>query len=294
MTKRLLLVDGNNLLYRYFTPKCTKTIDGVHIGAVTSFLTNFYRYCLRFNPDRFLITFDSPKTSILRKLGDSSYKAERKQTPVNLKPQFNIVQDALTILHGRNSWYTLSGVEADDVLASYAAQFAAEEKEAQVTIVSDDVDFFQCIQDASEKSGQIQVWRMSSRKVITEKQVKGRFGVYPNQFADTRSLQFTKDKERVIRLPEFSSVDIFEILEKGPLTDTLRNLDAIKNDDVRTKLKRYVSLIELSKRNHTLDTTLQLPMPILEFPRFDRLGAVPDIETALLRSIKSRKLQENY
>lgn len=148
-----ILVDGNNLLYSCYRQR----VPSHHpiLSALTpalaqpalNFLHHLQHYVIKYEPEALYVFFDtSPQQGVgkanPRKLAAHlEYKADRKPTPKALRPQFKLLQDLLSTMTVMQP-----GVEADDLIASVATTLC-QEQHVHVTIVSDDIDFFQLIQD---------------------------------------------------------------------------------------------------------------------------------------------------
>lgn len=140
---RWLLVDGFNLAFRsHFAMERIglRRDDGFPTGALHGWVRTLWSLEDGEKPDRTVVFFDlGGSERHLAALPD--YKAQREDTPADLELQIPELK-RLTALMGFRA-IELSGVEADDLLASAAKRLAAEGHE--VVIVSADKDFGQCV-----------------------------------------------------------------------------------------------------------------------------------------------------
>ena len=140
---RWMLVDGFNLAFRsHFAMERIglRRADGFPTGALHGWVRTLWSLEDGEKPDRTVVFFDlGGSERHLAALPD--YKAQREDTPADLELQIPELK-RLTALMGPRV-VEISGVEADDLLASAAKRLAAEGHE--VVIVSADKDFGQCV-----------------------------------------------------------------------------------------------------------------------------------------------------
>lgn len=148
--KKVILVDGNNLLFRsYYATAYSGTIMRNSKGFPTNGLYGFINMMLKImneeNPEYILVAFDKGKT--FRHDKYDSYKAGRVAMPDDLKEQFpkaKEVLDAMGIKH-----FEIDNYEADDIIGT-VSKIVDEEDEFIATIVSSDKDLLQLISDEVE------------------------------------------------------------------------------------------------------------------------------------------------
>jgi len=185
MTKqpRLLLFDGNNLIFRsYHAIKDLTASNGTPVNAVYGVLKSVRSVIQQFKPDYVLVCWDSGKKTF-RHEQDATYKANRPAINDDLKVQFPLVKEALDCLSVPQM--TADGVESDDLIGTIAT--GAGNAGFVVTIVSSDKDFFQLVSD------NISVYSFTVRKkddngIVDPTYVRNNFGVEPHQLVDIKSL----------------------------------------------------------------------------------------------------------
>jgi len=182
---KIALVDGFNLAFRAFygMPELARA-DGFPTGALHGWVRTLWWIEDNLKPDRLLVFFDlgDPRRQLAL---HGAYKANRQEAPEALKRQIPVIKEWT-----RAAGYCgveLDGVEADDLIAGYSAQFAAEGHE--VLVVSADKDLAQLVggpvrqwmppPTANPKLG----WRELDAAGVEEK-----FGVKPAQIADYLAL----------------------------------------------------------------------------------------------------------
>lgn len=182
---KYLLLDGYNMGFRayYALPELTRA-DGFPTGALHGWVKTIWKLEDMESPDAVVVFFDKGgSTRHLELLPE--YKANRTETPEAFKTQLPYFR-TLSELMGC-AVVEQEGIEADDLIASAAAQLAQEGHE--VVIVSADKDLGQCVggsvsqllpaPTANPRIG----WRKLDAAGITEK-----FGVPPERVADYLAL----------------------------------------------------------------------------------------------------------
>lgn len=145
--KKVILVDGNNLLFRSFfatsyTGNIMRNSKGFPTNAIYGFINMMRKIIDEEKPEYMLVAFDKGKT--FRHDKYDSYKAGRQAMPEDLKLQFpkaKGVLDAMGIFH-----FEIDNYEADDIIGTLA-NIVDNEDEFIATIVSSDKDLLQLISD---------------------------------------------------------------------------------------------------------------------------------------------------
>lgn len=185
--ERLHILDGHGYIFRAYFGLMSggpagrgvrlSTSEGMPTGALYVFTQMLLRLYADVHPERIVVVFDAPGPSFRREL-DEKYKATRKETPEDLRPQlphFRPLTEAL-------SWPVVSipGVEADDVIATMTE--AARERGWEVTIYSGDKDLMQLVDD------QVKVVDAMRQITYDHDRVVEKFGVPPALVADWLAL----------------------------------------------------------------------------------------------------------
>jgi DNA polymerase I len=145
---RLLLIDGNSLLYRAFfaLPTDLATASGQVTNAVYGFMQMITLLLREQKPDQLVATFDRPEPNFRHDMVDG-YKAGRAETPDILRQQMGLARQLIETLHV--PMVDAPGYEADDVIATLATKAAANGDD--VIIVSGDRDTYQLVEDPNIK-----------------------------------------------------------------------------------------------------------------------------------------------
>lgn len=146
--KRILLIDGHNLLFRMFygIPSSIKDENGKEIKGVIGFIGSLKKFCRELNPYSIIVIFDSETSKTTNLNYDKNYKANRKDytnIPENENPfsQLPYIKQALQYLE--IPYFEVENNEADDYIASIIKTKAKNNME--FIIISTDTDFFQLI-----------------------------------------------------------------------------------------------------------------------------------------------------
>lgn len=155
----------------------------------------------------------------------TQYKANRVETPQELRSQFKIVRELIDAMEIKTE--SIYGYEADDVIASIATD--AVKKGMQVIVVSADKDLCQLVKD-----GEIAVYDPSKKKYLDEKGVIEKFGIEAKQVIDYLSI-IGDSSDNVIGVNGIGPVGAVKLLKQyGCIDNILQNLDKL---DKSTKEK---------------------------------------------------------
>lgn len=145
--KNVVLIDGNNLMFRsyyatMYSGNSMKNSKGIPTNALYGFVNMINKIITEENPEYMLIAFDKGKT--FRHEECETYKGGRIETPDDLKQQFKIVKELLTLM--KVKWFEIDNYEADDIIGTLA-RIIDESDNYKGTIVSSDKDLLQLISD---------------------------------------------------------------------------------------------------------------------------------------------------
>lgn len=220
--KKLLLVDGHGLAFRafYALPPLTAP-DGTPTNALVGFFNMFAKILDEWKPDLYGVVFDAPGPTH-RHLAFKEYKAGRKPTPEEFKPQVPLLIDLLQALGV--PVIRRDGVEADDVLASVACTAAAESMET--LILSSDKDMLQVL--APHLSVLRPKTGISSFQMVDEASFTKDFGFAPALMADYLAL-LGDASDNVPGMPGVGEKTAKKLISRyGHLEKIHENLDELK------------------------------------------------------------------
>jgi len=145
--KKLILVDGNNLLFRSYyataySGKMMRNSKGFPTNALYGFVSMMRKIIEEENPEYMAVAFDIGKNFRAEKY--AFYKDGRKETPNELIQQMPY---ARKILEGMGiKYFELAPYEADDIIGTLSKK-VVEDPDFVATIVSSDRDLLQLIND---------------------------------------------------------------------------------------------------------------------------------------------------
>jgi DNA polymerase I len=182
---RLILIDGNNLLYRSYyatayTGNFMKNSKGFPTNALFGFTNMLNKIILEEKPTYILVAFDLGKPFRLEKY--EAYKEGRIETPNELKMQFPIAKDLLEAMGIK--YYEIEGYEADDIIGTFA-KFCDIEEDFIGTIISSDRDLLQLI------SSDVEIKLLKQKDYIryTKESFIKEYGFDPKHIVDLKALQ---------------------------------------------------------------------------------------------------------
>jgi len=230
--EKLLLVDGNSMLFRaYFATvygQSMTTSTGIPTNAIYGFALMITKAIEKINPDYIVVAFDHSKETYRHK-EYPAYKANRNETDPALKIQFPIVREYLDALHITR--YEQTGLEGDDIIGCLAKQH----KEYEITVLTSDKDLLQLVDD------NIKVFLMhkgiTDIEEMDEQAVMNRFSLKPIQIIDMKGLSGDKsdnipgvagvgDTTATKLLNEYQTIEgIYEHIDeiKGKMQEKLLN-----------------------------------------------------------------------
>lgn len=280
MKKKVCLIDGSGYIFRafYALPMLT-TPQGTPVNAVLGFMNMFMRLTAKINCDYCLVLFDAKRQNFRNDIF-ADYKGTRKETPVELIPQFPIIHKAVEILNLNH--LEMEGFEADDLIATYAKK--ATDKGYEVVIVSADKDLMQLIRPG------VEFYDSMKDKFFTPEDVKEKFGVYPDKVVDVQALA-GDSTDNVPGVPGIGLKTAAELINQfGSLEDVLNKAEEIKQNKRRETLLANIENARISKQLVELKQDVAVNKDIEEY-----VCRAPIEETVMsfveeydLKSIKNR------
>ena len=214
--KKIILVDGNNLLFRsYYATSYSGVImrnsKGFPTNALYGFINMMNKIIEEEKPNYILVAFDKGKTFRHEKYKD--YKAGRREMPEELKLQFPKAKEILDTMGIKH--FEIDNYEADDIIGTLA-KIVDEENEFIATIISSDKDLLQLI------SNEVEVKLLKTKGSIRfdEETFKEYYGTTPIHMIDLKALM-------------------------GDASDNISGVKGIGEKTAITLLKKYGSLDEI-------------------------------------------------
>ena len=270
---RIFLVDGSSFVFRaYFQSmnqdrKYNTRSDGLPTGAVRLFSTKLMQFIREgatgLKPTHLAIVFDKSEASFRTELYPE-YKAHRPDPPSDLVPQFALMREAVRAF-GLVP-IEQAGLEADDIIATYACEAAAAG--AEVLIISSDKDLMQVVRPGVTfydfesgipgKPGHRPERRLDREGVIEK------FGVPPEQVTDVQAL-IGDTTDNVPGVPGIGVKTAAQLIgEFGSLENLLAHVEEIKQPKRREALIENADKARLSKRLVTLACDADIDVTLAE------------------------------
>ena len=150
MQKKLILIDGNNLMFRSYyataySGNMMKNSKGFPTNALFGFISMLNKIISEEKPEYMAVAFDIGKN--FRKEEYDFYKEGRIETPEELKMQMPIAREILDKMGIKH--FELAPYEADDIVGTIV-KMTEEDKDFASVIVSSDKDLLQLISDETE------------------------------------------------------------------------------------------------------------------------------------------------
>ena len=174
----LTIIDTFGFLFRsYFALPPLKNRAGFPTGLLTGFAKLIMQIHKDYPNDYLIFALDS-KEENFRKSIDPMYKANRPETPEDLKLQLEVAIHWVEQMGFKN--ISIAGYEADDVIASINK--IANALDVHVRIISHDKDLYQLI------DGDTFLFDPKKKQEIRWEQCIEKYGVTPAQFVDYQSI----------------------------------------------------------------------------------------------------------
>lgn len=261
MKRKILLVDGSNLLFQMFfgMPARIYNEQGIGIWGVLGFVGALLKIIRQTKPTHLAVLFDGENEN-RRTLIDSDYKANRTDyskvsEEENPYSQLPYIYQALHYLGIAYAETTVC--EADDWMSSYVNLYGGDN---EMIISSFDSDFFQLISD----NVSILRYRGDKSVLCTTAYLQEKYGIKPCQYADFKAL--TGDKAD--NIPGADKVGIKTasalLLEFGTLDNIIQNAEAIKKQSVRESIVRDRERLLCNLRLIKLEGKYEVPFLLTE------------------------------
>jgi DNA polymerase-1 len=276
----LYLIDASSYVYRAFfaLPPLTSA-SGLPTNAVYGFTTMLLKLLREARPEYIGVVFDAPGRTFRDALFER-YKANRRAMPDELAAQFPLVHEVVAALAVRS--LLISGVEADDVIATVAERATAQS--AEVVVVTSDKDLMQIVSD------RVQLWDTMHDRRWDRQAVRQRLGVEPEQVVEAMGLM----GDPIDNIPGIRGIGektaAALITRFGTIEQLLGRLDELAaTKDIRGAKKlaalvaAHADLARLSRDLATVRRDVPIECPLEEFryhtpdpaalrPVFTRLG----------------------
>ncbi len=256
--KKVILVDGNNLMFRSFyatlySGSIMTNKEGFPTNALYGFVNMINKIVNEEKPEYIMVAFDIGKTFRHEKY--DYYKGKRDETPDDLKKQFPIAKKILTAMGIK--YFEINGYEADDIIGTFAKKID-ETPEFIGTIVSSDKDLLQLISDDVE----VKLLKQKDYIRMNKEQFYSTYGLEPIKMIDLKSLM-GDPSDNIPGVKGIGEKTAIKLLQQYKTLDGVyQNIDNIKgaNHDklVNDKENAYMSYdIATIYKEVPIDTDLE-------------------------------------
>ena len=261
----LYLVDGSSYIFRAYhrLPPLTDP-EGTPVGAVYGYTTMLWKLADDLHkadgPTHLAVILDKSGKSFRNEIYPE-YKANRPPPPEDLVPQFPLIRDATRAFS--LACIEEAGLEADDLIASYAREAARQGWD--VTIVSSDKDLMQLVGPDAGSGAQVDMLDTMKNQRIRIPEVEEKFGVPPDKVGDVLALM----GDSVDNIPGIRGIGPKTatklIVEYGDLEAALAAAPEMKKSKMQERLIDEAEMARLSRILVELKQDCDLPLPLEAF-----------------------------
>ena len=228
--KKIVLVDGNNLLFRSYyataySGNFMRNADGFPTNGLYGFVNMINKIISEENPEYMVVAFDIGKTFRHEKY--SEYKGGRDETPNDLKVQFPYAKKILSAMG--IMYLEKEGYEADDIIGTIASEVDKNDEFIGL-IVSSDKDLLQLI------SNDIEVKLLKTKDYIrmNHDTFVETYGIEPIRMIDLKGLM-GDSSDNIPGVKGIGEKTALKLLQEyGTVENLYNNIDKLKG---ATKVK---------------------------------------------------------
>jgi len=257
-----ILVDGSSYLFRaYHAMPGLTNAKGEATGTIYGVINMLRKLVAEYQPSHIAIVFDA-KGKTFRHAMFKDYKANRPPMPDDLREQIEPVHKIVEAMG--LPLICVSGVEADDVIGTLAAQ--ASELGMETLISTGDKDMAQLVNQ------HVSLLNTMTDQYSDINGVKEKFGVTPEQIIDYLALMGDKS-DNIPGVPKVGPKTAVKWLETyGTIENIIAHADEIKGK-VGESLRESLEQLPLSQELTTIKCDVEL-----EVSPATLVHAEPDIE----------------
>lgn len=265
MANKLVLIDGNSILYRaFFALPLLNNDKGVYTNAVYGFTTMLLRILEEEKPSHMLVAFDAGKTTF-RHETYKEYKGGRQKTPPELSEQFPVVKELLDAFQIKH--YELDNYEADDIIGTLSK--AGDSEDWEVTVISGDKDLLQLISD--HVTVHVTKKGISEIDKYTPAFLKEKMGIAPEQVIDFKALM-GDSSDNIPGVPGVGEKTALKLLKEYPtLEEVYENLESIGGKKLKENLTNHKEEAFMSRELVTInrDSPIEIAVEDTQFAGYE-------------------------
>lgn len=269
--KRLILVDGNSLMYRaYYGMAAMGNLKANSKGIYTNAIYSFARMInllISSDYDNILVAFDKGKHTFRHDIV-KDYKAGRSSMPDEMRMQIVHLKEFLNIMNIKQ--YEVDLYEADDIIGTMSKK--ALDSGYHVDIYSSDKDLLQLI--SSNSTVHLTKKGMTELEDFTPEHFKEVYDLDVSQFIDLKAMMGDKSDNLpgIVGVGEKTAVKLLK--EYNTLENIIENRENIKGA-LKTKIDTYKDEAIVTKKMVTIlkDAPIEVSLQDTEKcePDYDRL-----------------------
>jgi 5'-3' exonuclease len=266
---RFLLIDGHYYVYRsFFAIPNLSNSRGEPTNAIFGFTKTLRLMLKHLQPEFGAVVWDEGVPQKRVEL-QPAYKETRKEMPLPMVPQLDFIQNLTPLLGFKN--ISLPNTEADDLMGCYAMA-ACRRKGMEVILATNDKDLYQlvgpCVKVYTTAKADLATPK-DAFALLGETEVTAKWDVPPKLIGDVLAIA----GDSVDNIPGAGigrKAAAKLIQEFGGLDQLLAEIDNVKSDKTKEKLRVAREQIMQNRKMVALDCDIELPEPI------DELRITPD------------------
>lgn len=222
--KKIVLIDGNNLLFRSYyatayTGNVMKNSKGFPTNGLYGFINMLNKIINEEKPMYVVVAFDKGKTFRHEKYPE--YKDGRHETPEELIMQFPYAKKLVEAMG--MTYLEADNYEADDIIGTFVKQTELDD-EFDATIISSDKDLLQLISDETD----VKLLKPVGFVRMDKTEFMNTYGIEPHLMVDLKALMgdVSDNIPGVKGIGEKTALKL--LVEYGSLDGIYNNIDSIK------------------------------------------------------------------
>lgn len=266
MKKPVYIIDSMNYIFRAYhaLPDNIVSPSGMLANAVLGYLRTLLRIIKERKPEYMAAVFE--KDTSFRNGIFEGYKANRKQPPADLEPQFEYcrkITDAIGV-----ACFEVDDYEADDVIGTIAARMTGLGH--PVVVVTGDKDMTQLVCDG------VRIYDIAKEQWLDEGGVREKFGVAPSQIPDLLALH----GDHIDNIPGVAGVGektarqilaVCRSIEELGSTELTAELKFRGRDEILKRIRENMENVRISRRLATIccEVPIEVSSEALRYRRGD-------------------------
>ena len=231
-----LIASTGFVLKYWFSMPPVETKNFESISAFLGFSSFVIRLLSEYKPSYISFAFDESLGTCFRNEIYSDYKKNRETAPDELKKQFNLCREFLTILGLDN--HASNYYEADDIINTLSCNVRKSGHNS--LILTNDKDLYQLIYPGD-------VWWDYKNKIFSHQDLKKYLGFTPQNLSDYLGLM-GDSVDNIPGAPGLGEKTAIALMREYESLDNLMdNIDTI-TDRVGKKFKRFIKIIKENKK----------------------------------------------